>query len=112
MKKMNYPKTSIGLTNKTFARTIERYPLVVVACLPKMEYRFGNPLLGIDALAKKCEGKAIFGMLNVEQNKNIALHYDITTTPVILIFNNGRLVGYMKNDFTKKDIENRIKQFL
>lgn len=112
MKEMNYPKTSIELTDKTFSKTIERYPLVVVVCLPTMDYTFGNPLPVINIMAKECEGKAVFGLLNIEENKKTASHYDVATPPVFLIFKDGRLIGYLKNDVTRKDIENRIKQFL
>lgn len=109
---MNYPKTSIELTDKTFARAIEIYPLVVVVCLPMMEYTFGNPLPVIDIMAKEYEGKVMFGLLTIKGNKKTASRYDITTTPVVLIFKDKRLVGYLKNDVTRKDIENRIKQYL
>lgn len=112
MKEMNYPKTSIELTDKTFARIIERYPLVVVVCLPTMEYTFGDPLPIINTMAKEYEGKAVFGLLNIEENKNIASHYDVKTTPIVLIFKDGRLIGYLKNDVTRRDIENRIKRYL
>lgn len=112
MKGMNYPKTSIRLTDKTFARTIERYPLTVVVCLPMMEYTFGNPLPVVNMMAKEFEGKAVFGMLNIKENKKTASRYDITTTPVVLIFKDRRLIAYLKNDITKKDIEERIKQYL
>ena len=109
---MNYPKESIEFTDKTFTRAIEIYQLVVVFCLPSMEYTFGNPLPVMDKMAKKYEGKVIFGILNVEEYKKIALNYDVATTPAVLIFKDQRLVGYLKNDITKKDIEDRIKQYL
>jgi thioredoxin-like negative regulator of GroEL len=111
MKGMNYPKESIEFTDKTFTRAIEIYQLVVVFCLPSMEYTFGNPLPVIDKMAKKYEGKIIFGILNVEEYKKIASHYDATTTPVVLIFKNKRLVGYLKNEISIKNIEDRIKQY-
>lgn len=109
---MNYPKTSIVLTERTFVNTIRKYPLIVVMCLPTMELTFGNPSPVIDAMAKKYEGKAVFGLLNTDENKEIASYFDITTTPVVLIFKNQRLVGYLKNDITRKTIEDRIEQYL
>jgi thioredoxin-like negative regulator of GroEL len=112
VKCMNYPKTSIELTDKTFARNIERYPLLVVVCLPTMEYSFGNPLPIINTMAKECQGKAVFGLLNIQKNKKTALYYDVNTTPVVMIFKEGRLVGYLKNDVTRKDIEERIGLYI
>ena len=110
IKGMNYPKTPLILTDKKFARTIERYPLVVLVCLRTMELTFGNPLPVIDIMAKIYEGKVVFGLLNIKKNKKIASRYDITTAPVALIFKNQRLVGYLKNDVTRKDIEDRIEE--
>lgn len=109
---MNYPESAIKLTDRTFSRTIERYPLVVVACLPTMDYTFGNPLPVINIMAKESEGKVVFGLLNIEENEKTASHYDVATTPGFLIFKDGRLISYLKNDATKKDIEERIKQLL
>jgi thioredoxin 1 len=111
-KEMNYPETSIELTDRTFARNIERYPLMVVFCLPRLEYSFGNPLPIINTMAKECEGKVVFGLLNIEENVKTAMRYDITTTPVVLIFKDKRLVGRLKNNVTRKDIENRIGQYI
>ena len=112
MRGMNYPKNSLILTEEKFATTIEKYPLVVIMCLPTMELTFGNPLPVINAMAKKYEGKVVFGVLNIEENKRIASRYDITKTPVVLIFKNKRLIGYMKNNVTRKDIEDRIEPYL
>ena len=109
---MNYPKSSIVLTDKTLANTIEKYPLVVVLCLPTMELTFGNPQPVIDAMAKKYEKKAVFGFLNIEENKKTKSRYDITTTPAVLIFRNQRLVSYLKNDVTRKAIEDKVKPYL
>jgi thioredoxin-like negative regulator of GroEL len=109
---MRYPKKPLILTEKKFANTIDRYPLVVMACLPNMELTFGNPEPVLEVLAKKYEGKVVFGIVNIEKNKNLASHYDITNAPVFLIFKNRRLVGYLKNDISKRDLEGRIKQNL
>ena len=111
-KEMNYPETSIELTDMTFAGIIERYPLMVVFCLPRLEYSFGNPLPIINTMAKECEGKVVFGLLNIEENVKTAMRYDITTTPIVLIFKDKRLVGRLKNNVTRKDIENRIGQYI
>lgn len=109
---MNYPKGSIMLNDNTLENTIEKHHLVVVACLPTMELTFGNPQPVIDAMAKKYEKKVVFGLLNVNENKRIASRYKIKTTPVILVFRNQRLVAQLKNNVTRKDIEDRIEPYL
>jgi thioredoxin-like negative regulator of GroEL len=112
VKGMNYPKKPLMLNNEKFAKTIERYPLVVIIAVPTMELTFGNPIPVIDTMAKKYQKKAVFGILNIKENNEIASRYDITTAPVFLIFKNHRLVSYLKNDVTRKDIEERIEQNL
>ena len=112
MQKLTYPKKAIDLTDRTFARTIKRFPMVVVCCLSTTEYTFGSPIPIIDMMAMDYKEKVLFGILNVKQNKKIATHYDIEKPPVFLIFKNGRLVGYLKNDVTRKNIENRIEQYI
>lgn len=102
---MNYPKTSIMLTDKILAKTIESYPLIFMMCFPTMELTFGNPLSVIDIMAKKYEKKAVISPLNIDENKKIASHFDITTTPTVLIFKNQRLISYLKNDVTRNAIE-------
>jgi thioredoxin 1 len=109
---MKYPKTPLIITEKKFTKTIKRYPLVIMVWLPDMDLTFGNPRPVINKMAEKYEGKVVFGLLNIEKNKEIASQYDIENPPVFLIFKNQRLVGYLKNDVSKEDLEVRIKQNL
>lgn len=109
---MRYPKKPLILTGEKFEKTIKRYPLVVMMCLPNMELTFGNPEPVMNVMAEKYEGKVVFGIIDIEKNKGIASHYDITNTPVFLIFNNTRLVGYLKNNGSKKDLDEKIEQNL
>ena len=71
---MNYPKTSLILNDRKFEITIESYPLIVMVCLPTMDLTFGNPRPVIDTMARKYEGKVVFGLLNIEENKKINVH--------------------------------------
>jgi len=46
----------------------------------------------IEALAKKYEGRAVVGKVNIDQNKALANRYRIIGIPALLFFRNGELV--------------------
>jgi hypothetical protein len=50
--------------------------------------------------------------LNIEENKKFTSQYDVKTTPVVLIFKDQRMVACLKDDITKKVIEDRIEPYL
>ena len=109
---MNYPEAPIKLTDRIFADTIKKYPLMVVLFHQDIEYTFGNPLPILEQMAEKYAGKIVFGILNIKKNQKTALHYDITSTTAILIFKNQRLVGYLKNNITRQELEDRIDLYM
>ena len=51
----------------------------------------------IDELAKELEGKAKVGKINVDENSDIAVEYNVMSIPTLIVFKNGkeekRLVG-------------------
>ena len=51
----------------------------------------------IEELAKELEGKAKVGKVNVDENSDIAVEYNVMSIPTLIIFKNGkeeiRLVG-------------------
>ena len=51
----------------------------------------------IEELAKELEGKAKVGKINVDENSDIAVEYNVMSIPTLIIFKNGkeekRLVG-------------------
>ena len=109
---MNYPGAPIKLNDRIFTETINKYPLIVVFFHPYAEYTFGNPIPIIEQMAERYAGKIVFGKLNIEKNRKAARYYDITSTPTILIFKKQRLVGYLKNGFTRQELEDRINAFV
>lgn len=56
----------------------------------------------IDSLAAKFNGKIKFAKINVDENRELAMQYDIQSIPTVLIFKNGRLetteMGYQPED--------------
>ena len=51
----------------------------------------------IEELAKELEGKAKVGKINVDENLDIAVEYNVMSIPTLIVFKNGkeekRLVG-------------------
>lgn len=51
----------------------------------------------IEELAKELEGKAKVGKINVDENSDIAVEYNVMSIPTFIVFKNGkeekRLVG-------------------
>lgn len=51
----------------------------------------------VEKLAEELEGKAKVGKINVDENQDLAMEYNIMSIPTILIFKNGkeekRIVG-------------------
>ena len=51
----------------------------------------------IEELAKELEGKAKVGKINVDENSDIAVEYNVVSIPTLIVFKNGkeekRLVG-------------------
>ena len=51
----------------------------------------------IEELAKELEGKAKVGKINVDENSDIAVEYNVMSIPTLIVFKNGkeekRLVG-------------------
>ena len=51
----------------------------------------------LEELAKELEGKAKVGKINVDENSDIAVEYNVMSIPTLIVFKNGkeekRLVG-------------------
>lgn len=44
----------------------------------------------VEELSKELEGKAKVGKINVDENQDLAMEYNIMTIPTIVIFKNGK----------------------
>jgi thioredoxin 1 len=66
----------------------------------------------IDELAKDYVGKITFGKLNVDDNQEMALKYQIMSIPTILVFKNGEIVDRIVGAMPKKLLEQRLVKHL
>ena len=66
----------------------------------------------IKELVEKFKGKATIAMVNIDDNRDIALHLGIQSIPTLIIFKEGkelvRLVGLQSSESLSKALENVI----
>lgn len=67
----------------------------------------------VEELAKEYEGKIKFVKLNVDENQDIAMKYQIYSIPTLLLFKNGEIrghhIGATSKDVLKRFIENSLQ---
>ena len=107
--KLNKP---ITITDGTFAQTVQKYPLVVVDCWAAwcLPCRMLAPIIG--ELAKEYAGRVLFGKLNVDENRQVAMDNNIMGIPTLLVFKNGELVDRIVGVKPKKALAAQISQYL
>lgn len=107
-KRMEYPKEPIEVTNKNLAEIVERYPLVVVDCWAGwcMPCKIIEPV--IEELSREYTGKVVFGKLDVDENREIAMKFSVTSIPSLLVFKQGKFVDRIIGAVPKSVIEQRL----
>lgn len=109
---VDYPHGPIQLNDKTFTETVQKYPLVVVDfwtawCGP---CHMIAPV--VEELAKEYSGKIVFGKLNVDENRAMAVNFGVMSVPTMLIFKNGKAVDKIIGAVPREAIETKLKQYL
>ena len=112
MKRKNYPKNPVVVTDSDFDTVVKKYPVVIVDCWAAWcaPCRMIEPI--IESLASKYAGKIVFARLDVEQNKKIAIKYNIMSIPTLLVFKNGKNVDRIIGAMPEPILEPRIKTYL
>jgi thioredoxin 1 len=64
----------------------------------------------IDALANDYAGKVKIGKLNVDENGQTAMRYQVRGIPTLLLFKGGQLVGSRVGAASKGDLQKLIDQ--
>jgi thioredoxin 1 len=106
----NMPNTPLQVTDADIETHIKKYDTIVIDCWAPWcgPCRMVSPV--IDELAKDMQGKIVFGKLNVDENQQTSMKYNIMSIPTLLIFKNGemvdRIVGALPKDALKNKLEN------
>ena len=100
----------IIITDSDFSDTISKHPLIVVDfwaswCGP---CHMLAPI--IEELARDYAGKVVFGKLNIDENRNTALKYQVMSIPTLLLFKNGKLVDRLVGAMPRQTLEPKIKR--
>src|SRR4029078_9505005 len=64
-----------------------------------------------DKLAKKYEEKVIVGRLNVDDNKGVAMRFDVYAIPTFIVFMNGKLVEKAVGAVGEKCLEGLLEKY-
>jgi len=100
------------VTDATFRQAIENHPLVVVDCWAPWcgPCRMVAPV--IEELARDYAGKVLFGKLNVDENREVSMQYEIMSIPTLLVFKNGKLVDTIIGAMPRQTLEPKITRHL
>ena len=112
--KLTPPVTDAPLevTDSNFSEIVRKGGLVVVDCWAAWcaPCRMIGPI--IEELAKDYAGRILFGKLNVDNNREVPLEYQIMSIPTILVFKDGELVDRIIGVMPKRLLEQKIIQHL
>jgi len=102
----------VKVTDTTFKETIQNHSIVVVDCWAPWcaPCRMVAPI--IDELALDYAGKILFGKLNVDENRAVAIEYQIMSIPTLLVFKNGELVDRIIGAQPRQMLEPKLSRHL
>ena len=102
----------VKVTDTTFKETIRNHSIVVVDCWAPWcaPCRMVAPI--IDELAVDYAGKILFGKLNIDENRAVAIEYQIMSIPTLLVFKNGKLVDRIIGAQPRQMLEPKLSRHL
>jgi len=117
MRQLMKPKESaaerpVEMNDETFQETIQKNTLVVVDCWAPWCAPCHMVAPIIEDMARDYAGRILFGKLNVDMNKKVAMQYAIMSIPTLLVFKNGKLVDRIIGAMPRKMLEPQITRHL
>jgi thioredoxin 1 len=102
----------VEVTDADFKETVQNHAVVVVDCWAPWcgPCQIVGPI--IDELARDYAGRILFGKLNVDENREVAMQYSIMGIPTLLVFKNGNLVDRIVGAMPRQALEKKIVQYL
>jgi thioredoxin 1 len=98
----------VDLIDATFTEAVQNHPLVVVDCWAPWCGPCYMVAPVVEDLAQDYAGKILFGKLNVDENRKVAMQYQIMSIPTLLVFKNGELVDRIVGAMPRKMLEPKI----
>ena len=102
----------VDLTDATFTEAIQNHPLVVVDCWAPWCAPCHMVAPVVEELARDYAGKILFGKLNIDESRGIAMQYQIMSIPTMLVFKSGKLVDRMIGAMPRQMLEPKITRHL
>jgi thioredoxin 1 len=102
----------VEMTDATFKGMIQNHPLVVVDCWARWcgPCRLVAPI--IEELSRDYVGRILFGKLDVDENREVSMQYNIMSIPTLLVFKNGKLVDVIIGAMPRQALEQKITRHL
>jgi thioredoxin 1 len=66
----------------------------------------------IEKLAFRYKGRIKIGKVDIDKNKKVAREYGVNELPLLLFFNNGRIVDHVIGPVSTDALEARLKELL
>ncbi len=109
--KDNMPNTPVKVTDADFEEMVKKYKTIIIDCWAPWcgPCRMVGPV--IDELAKEMQGEVVFGKLNVDENQNTSIKYQIMSIPTMLVFKNGSLTDKFVGAFPKEELKKKIENY-
>jgi thioredoxin 1 len=110
---LNIKKMALEITTENFKTTVlDSNQLALVDfwaewCGP---CRMVGPI--VDELSKEYEGKAIIGKVNVDQQRDIAANYGISSIPTILFIKGGQIVDKQVGAVPKSELKKKLDNWI
>ncbi|HSQ87448.1 thioredoxin [Romboutsia sp.] len=101
------------LNNESFIKQVENSDKVVVVdffatwCGP---CKMLAPVF--EELGKEMDSQAEFVKVDIDQSLDIALKYNVSTVPTMMIFKNGEVVDKIIGFVPKENIANKVKLYI
>jgi len=102
----------IKVTDATFKETILNHSLVVVDCWAPWCAPCHMVAPIIEEMARDYAGRVLFGKLNVDENREVAMQYQIMGIPTLLVFKNEKLVDRIVGAMPRQMLEPKITRYL
>ena len=107
----NMPDRPIKMSDADLDQYVKKYNMVVVDCWAPWcgPCRMIHPV--IDELSKEKQGEIVFGKLNVDENQQTAMKYQIMSIPSLLVFKEGKLVDTIIGAMPKEVLKPKIERY-
>jgi thioredoxin 1 len=111
-KKQSYPSEPLRMDKRSFEQTLSDYPVVVVDCYADWcaPCRMMSPM--IEELSRKFQGKIVFGKVNIDESREIAVQFGVQSIPTLLIFKENKLVDRVIGVVQKDRLAEHLLQYV